>query len=41
MVCDKVLGGGIGRTEEEEARNTELKLRTPYKIIGNYKKLLN
>jgi hypothetical protein len=41
MVYDKVVVGGNGRTEEEDARNTELKLRTPYKIMGNYKKLLN
>ena len=28
--------GGDGRTEEEEARDTESKTRTPHKVVGKY-----
>ena len=34
MVCDKCVVGGGGRTEEEEARDTESKTRTPHKVVG-------
>ena len=38
IVCDKVVVGGGRRAEEEEARDTESKTRTPHKVVG--KKLI-